>query len=304
MRRYLPLLVGTLDFFAQHYGVVAATGTLLLFLTQALETYQCPFSWPPSLATCPANDHPTVAALHVLTERALALPELPHHRRAARPVAAAPLSLPAVPLVQEGGDGRLPRDLSAAGGAALNVETPELYSTHPFRYFSVGSARAKGRDLNASLACLENSTRPTCASPIVTRDGRRACSTRRSSAAPRAAAAVVERGGDAAGGGVPFPPRSWGTCKTTSRRATTSPSCRRRCSSCSSRPPTTAPAAPSSPGVAVRVGCRLQAARAAAETVRAAASSAAPRPTRRAARATRRDRGCRASEATRAFSLE
>ena len=75
MRRYLPLLVGTLDFFAQHYGVVAATGTLLLFPTQALETYQCPFSWPPSLATCPANDHPTVTALHVLTERALALPE-------------------------------------------------------------------------------------------------------------------------------------------------------------------------------------------------------------------------------------
>ena len=157
MRRYLPLLVGTLDFFAQHYGVVAATGTLLLFPTQALETYQCPFSWPPSLATCPANDHPTVAALHVLTERALALPER-LTTRAARPVAAAP-PVAAGGAIGAGGrhDRRLPlRDLPAAGVPRSNVETLELYSTHPFRYFSVGSARAKGRDPNASLACLEN----------------------------------------------------------------------------------------------------------------------------------------------------
>ena len=41
--------------------------------TQALETYQCP-NWPTNQSDCPTNDHPTVAALHVLTERALELP--------------------------------------------------------------------------------------------------------------------------------------------------------------------------------------------------------------------------------------
>ena len=40
---------------------------------KALETYQCP-NWPTNQSDCPTNDHPTVAALHVLTERALELP--------------------------------------------------------------------------------------------------------------------------------------------------------------------------------------------------------------------------------------
>ena len=88
MRRYLPLLAGTLDFFAKHYGDVTAAGggggggsdaratgprRLNIFPTQALETYQCP-TLPATPANCPTNDHPTVAALHVLTERALELP--------------------------------------------------------------------------------------------------------------------------------------------------------------------------------------------------------------------------------------
>ena len=143
MRRYLPLLVGTLDFFAQHYGVVAATGTLLLFPTQALDTYQCPFSWPPSLATCPANDHPTVAALHVLTERALALPEgltTAAQRDQWRQLRS---SLPAVPLVQEGGTTVVSpyETYPLPGVPRSNVETPELYSTHPSAT-SASAARA------------------------------------------------------------------------------------------------------------------------------------------------------------------
>ena len=208
MRRYLPLLVGTLDFFAQHYGVVAATGTLLLFPTQALETYQCPFSWPPSLATCPANDHPTVAALHVLTERALALPEgltTAAQRDQWRQLRS---SLPAVPLVQEGGTTVVSpyETYPLPGVPRSNVETPELYSTHPFRYFSVGSARAKGRDLNASLACLENSTRPTCrfadSNSGWTQGVLNAALLGR---AARAAAAVVERAATPPAVGYRFP---------------------------------------------------------------------------------------------------
>ena len=93
LTRHLPLLAGTLDFFARHYGSAemdaaaaaasagaassagdaasAASGkaspTLRIFPTQALETYQC---WlPPTEQNCPRDDHPTVAALHVLTLR-------------------------------------------------------------------------------------------------------------------------------------------------------------------------------------------------------------------------------------------
>ena len=46
-----------------------------------------------------------------------------------------------------------------------NIETPELYSTHPFRYFTLGRSRLPGarkRDIRPSIYCLEKSTRQTC----------------------------------------------------------------------------------------------------------------------------------------------
>ena len=43
-----------------------------------------------------------------------------------------------------------------------NSETPELYSTHPFRFFTLGRARAGAVDIAPSLHCLLNSTRRTC----------------------------------------------------------------------------------------------------------------------------------------------
>eukprot|EP00945_MAST-04E_sp_MAST-4E-sp1_P001608 g1608.t1 len=77
MAMYMPLLTGTLDFFARHYGDVerlaASDLQLNIFPAQALETYQCPI-WPATDFNCPTNDHPTVAALYVLTERAQELP--------------------------------------------------------------------------------------------------------------------------------------------------------------------------------------------------------------------------------------
>lgn len=173
LTKYMPLLSGTLDFFARHYGDVEATETrgdgaqdakLRIFPTQALETYQC---WlPPTEDNCPLNDHPTVAALHVLTERALELPEhltTAVHRRQwgrLRDV------LPPVPIVEEDGVRVVaPYEQYPRGANLGNVEAPELYSTHPFRYFTLGRSRLPGerkRDLAPSLYCLEHSNRTSC----------------------------------------------------------------------------------------------------------------------------------------------
>ena len=66
-----PLLVGTLDFFARHYGDVRApNATLTVFPTQALETYQC--ADPTSRAACPTNPTTDVAGLMAVLPRLLA----------------------------------------------------------------------------------------------------------------------------------------------------------------------------------------------------------------------------------------
>ena len=160
--KYIALLRGTLDFFYNHYGNVARDKKLTLFPTQALETYQCP-TWPATSDNCPTNDHPTVAALHVLTERALELPErltTDADRTQWRTLRDA---LPPVPLIEEDGTTVVsPYETYPNAQSLSNVETPELYSTHPFRYFTVGTAKSRGRDLSPSIYCLERSNRTTC----------------------------------------------------------------------------------------------------------------------------------------------
>ena len=294
MRRYLPLLVGTLDFFCtalrrggrhRHPAPLPDAGARDLSVPVQLAAVagDVPRQRPPDRRGAPRVDRACARAAGA-----------PHHRRAARPVAAAPL-VAAGGAIGAGGrhDGRLPYETYPLPGVPRsNVETPELYSTHPFRYFSVGSARAKGRDLNASLACLENSTRPTCRFADSNSGWTQACSTRRSR--PRRARGGGGRRarGDAAGGGVPFP-RVHGAH---ARLPAVERPPRRHVDGAAARAPRALRRRrrrrPPLPGVAVRMGRRLQAARAAADDGARPLRRRRPRPTRRAAaRATRRDRG-------------
>lgn len=165
LRQYLPLLSGTLDFFSKHYGDVTQGGSLRIFPTQALETYWCD-KLPPTPDSCPVNDHPTVAALHVLTERALELPVSITSAQQRAQWRALRAALPPVPLVTENGTTVVsPYEQYPAAQKMKNVETPELYSTHPFRYFTLARSRLageRGRDIAPSVFCLEESRRQTC----------------------------------------------------------------------------------------------------------------------------------------------
>ena len=171
LRRYMPLLTGTLDFFAKHYGDVEQISgpdqELKIFPAQALETYQCPI-WPATADNCPTNDHPTLAALHVLTERAQELPEQFSTKGQRAQWLALAKALPAIPMTTEDGvDVVSPYETFEQKSTQhiSNTETPELYSTHPFRYFTLGRSLQQGerkRNIAPSIYCLETSQRKSC----------------------------------------------------------------------------------------------------------------------------------------------
>eukprot|EP00948_MAST-09A_sp_MAST-9A-sp1_P003145 g3145.t1 len=179
LRLFLPLLSGTLDFFSLHYGDVAKLSsdeTLTIFPTQALETYQCP-EYPPNTTNCPSNDAPTVSALLTLTERALQLPKSLVSSEQRTKWLTLQNHLPTIPFTSEeytneNGETMTakivsPYDTYPNAQHVSNVETPELYSTHPFRYFTLGRSLLNKsdpgyRDIAPSLFCLLNSTRQTC----------------------------------------------------------------------------------------------------------------------------------------------
>lgn len=185
LRRYLPVVTATLDFFLHHYPNRTEDGqTMVLFPAQALETYWCategtgggdtwvaPFFHgrvgdPQAQSNCVVNDHPTVAALHVLLERVLALPTTITTEDQRNDWAAMQATLPAVPLITENGFLSVsPYASYPVNGGLHNSETPELYSVHPYRYFSLGRATLGAkRSLQPALACLEHggAIRRTC----------------------------------------------------------------------------------------------------------------------------------------------
>jgi hypothetical protein len=169
--RYFPILAATLDFFSHHHKNRTADGEMVIWPTQALETYWC--AWEPffdaatNQSNCIVNDHPTVAALHVLCERALT--QVPSDVSSAEQRAQwseMQKILPAVPVTTENGFETVsPYGSYPINNALHNGETPELYSVHPFRYFSLGrKALGATRDFTPALNCLTHgrAIRATC----------------------------------------------------------------------------------------------------------------------------------------------
>ena len=153
--RYFPLVSQKLLFFGHHYPNRTATREMAIWPTQALETYWCApgdasgvewtapyFDARSNCSNCVMNDHPTVAALHVLLERALQLPGALVGTQVQRAQwVALQKILPPVSLITENGFASTSPYVSyPINSETHNSETPELYSVHPFRYFSLGRA--------------------------------------------------------------------------------------------------------------------------------------------------------------------
>lgn len=114
-------------------------------------------------SNCIQDDHPTVVALHVLLERVLDLPEhltTPEQRSQWQ---AFQSILPEIPMTKEGDRTVVsPFGSYPVHSKLNNAETPELYSTHPWRYFTAGRSLTGAVDIAPSLFCLLNSTRASC----------------------------------------------------------------------------------------------------------------------------------------------
>ena len=180
LRRFFPIVARTLDFFANHYPNRTADGQLVIYPTQALETYWCApgsvaggeweapyFDAAHSRSNCIVNDHPTVVALHVLLERTLQLPtDVVGTEPQRAQWKALQKILPPVPIITENGFlSTSPYGSYPINNATHNGETPELYSVHPYRYFSLGRSRlGVQRDATPALNCLREGRkiRNTC----------------------------------------------------------------------------------------------------------------------------------------------
>ena len=154
LKHYLPLVTETVDFFLQHFPNRTADDEYVIWPTQVLESFWC-VGWdvvnnrPP--AECVVNDLPTVAGLYTLLEKTLALPV---GVLTASQVASYSMfyqQLPPLPTaVVNGITVLLPAKVYNAS-ARHNEETPELYSVHPYRRFTVGRAVTQGVNLSMAI---------------------------------------------------------------------------------------------------------------------------------------------------------
>ena len=146
---FLPIIASVLEFYANRFKAngLDEDGHMIIFPTQALETWQCP-GYPPKKESCVTNDTPTVAGLHSVLEKLLALPATSSVTPAMVAEWTALLDLvPPVPMSKD-------KTTVVAGttlpAAESNVENPELYTLHPYRVYSAG----KGGDLRPALSAF------------------------------------------------------------------------------------------------------------------------------------------------------
>ena len=164
----------TLKFFYHHYPNRTSDGIVVLWPTQAIETYWCDYPpiWegrvgdPNAKSNCIVNDHPTVAALHVLLEKVLRLPtSVVSAAERAKWTSFAKI-LPDIPLLDGPGNVKVvsPYASYPVNSARHNGETPELYSVHPYRYFSMGGKILRNRDITPAQLCMTDPSMgaPTC----------------------------------------------------------------------------------------------------------------------------------------------
>lgn len=151
LKQYLPIATLALDFFRQHYPNRTNDGKIVVWPTQALETYWCA-GWdiknnrPPE--NCCADDLPTVAGMIVLAEKLLKLPaDVTTPAQRAQWTEFQSMLQP-LPLTTDGTKYSPARIVSSG---VHNSETPELYGVHPYRLTTVGRHIVSGQDLTPAI---------------------------------------------------------------------------------------------------------------------------------------------------------
>jgi hypothetical protein len=165
LAEYLPIIEAVVDFYAQHWPARDSNGKIIIYPTQAVETWQCP-GWPAVETNCVTNDTPTVAGLHSVIQKLLLIKSPLVGSAQIQAWSRLQAQLPPIPTKGTGlntvvlpGE-KLPPHTS-------NSENPQLYVLHPYRVYSAGKADATdaetttvggGGSLHAAMLAFWNKT--------------------------------------------------------------------------------------------------------------------------------------------------
>jgi hypothetical protein len=154
---YLPLAFQAADYFMNHFlGNVSASGRVIVWPAQVLETYWCLYNTTSQVwDNCCEDDSPTISGMITLFEKLQALPpalSTPQQRAAWAEFAS--LRMPLLPLEP---DGTIAPARVLSTGGKRNSEGPELFAMHPHRVFTKGRQVATGLDISTAVATYKAS---------------------------------------------------------------------------------------------------------------------------------------------------
>ena len=154
---YLPLAFHAADYFLNHFlGNISASGRVIVWPAQVLETYWCFFNTT-SLTwdNCCEDDSPTISGMMTVFEKLLALPPaLTTPQQVAAWEEFATLRMPLLPLMP---DGTIAPARVLSTGGSHNGEGPTLFAMHPHRVFTKGREVATGRNISLGVATYQAS---------------------------------------------------------------------------------------------------------------------------------------------------
>ncbi|KAF4653744.1 hypothetical protein FOZ61_008730 [Perkinsus olseni] len=150
LARNLPVVDAVVNFYAQWRPERDDNGKMVLFPSQALETWIC-FGYENMKAgvNCTLNDMPTVAGLRAVVARLEALPSEHTTAEQRRRWHALREVLPPLPLTQARSGGRKLAPCEACGEGPSNFENADLYAVHPYRCIT---AKDGGENLEVARA--------------------------------------------------------------------------------------------------------------------------------------------------------
>eukprot|EP00754_Rhynchopus_humris_P033684 Rhum_TRINITY_DN15477_c0_g1::Rhum_TRINITY_DN15477_c0_g1_i7::g.158851::m.158851 len=143
--KFLEIAAEVVSFYSQWRKGRDAHGKMILYPTQAIETWQCP-GYPPTEDKCATNDLPTIAGLLAVVEKLLLTSYGTAQQRAQWRAFQA--IIPPLPIATvKGASGPVVVPCEKCPPSTSNVENAELYSVHPYRLYTVG----RGNDLGVAV---------------------------------------------------------------------------------------------------------------------------------------------------------
>jgi len=145
LKRYLPIIVGVIEFYSGRWTQHDQNGKIIFYPSQAIETFQCQ-TYPPEVNDCVTNDLPDIAGLYSVIPKLLALPGGILTQDFINLCQSLKNRLPPVPTGQVGNQKVFTSGEKLPSRGTSNVENPELYVVHPYR---IVTAETKQQAINS-----------------------------------------------------------------------------------------------------------------------------------------------------------